>query len=314
MVDVKGIAVAALLVTLPMALANAQDYPAKPIEVVIPSSPGGGSDIVARLLQQAVGSSLGEPFVISYLPGGGTGPGNRKVATSPPDGYTALMMHQAVLTSSAQGIFDLGWTSLTPVALTGNETYVAAALTSSPYTSLAELYEAAKTGRVTTGVSIGGMNHIVSVLAGKAGNVEFAPVQYAGGADARTALLGGHIDVLFGIPGDVIPYVQSNDVRVLGVLGDERLEAFPGVPTAKEQGFDVTAGISHMWWMPAGTPVERSGKFAAALELGMQSEAVKTEFANRAIAPLFMSGQALIDRVTAEAERIETVVKDLGLQ
>lgn len=283
------------------------EYPTEPIRVVVPSSAGGASDVVARLFQKSVESSLPQPFIIVNIPGAGTALGSREVATSQPNGYSVLMMHEAMLSASAQRRFDLGWETLEPVALTGREPYIVVVQDSSDVDTLDDLFSKARSGQVKCAVNIGGLNHLTSLIVADAGAVEFQPVQYAGGADAVKALLGGHVDVIFSVMGESGPYLSSGDFRAIAVLSDSRIEAISDVPTSIEQGYDASSELNHMWWVPRGTPQPRQDILAEALGAAMEDPDVLQVFATRNIQPIFLSGAELEQRV----ERTASVVEDL---
>lgn len=288
-------------------------YPSSPIKIVVPSTAGGASDVVARLFQRAVDAHLPEPFVVVNVPGAGTALGAREVATSRADGYTALMMHEAMLSASAQGRFDLGWQSLEPIALTGREAYLVVVHASSEMRGLTDLYREAAARPVRVGVNIGGLNHFTSLIVADAGGVEFQPVQYSGGADAVTALLGRHIEVIFAALSETGPYINAGDFRAIAVLSDERIPAISDVPTSLEQGYDAISELNHMWWVPKGSPPDRAEILARALQNAISNPEVTTVFANRNIQPYFLSGDELKARVSRTASTIEELVERFDL-
>jgi len=293
--------------------AAAQDFPRQAIQVVVPMPAGGPSDTVVRLLQRATQKDLPHPMVVVNMAGAGTSLGSRKVASAPADGYTMLMNHEGLFTSSAQGIFNMGLDSLRPVAMTGLDVYTIAVQASSPYRTLADLYEAARTKGVNAGVNIGGLNHLTSILVGRAGSVEFQPVPYRGNADALAALLGGHIDVIFSPPSDVYGYIETGDLRILAILGSRRIASLPDVPTAIELGYDVVSELSHMWWVPAGTSDEVVATLAQILQKGFEDDAVSKAFEARRVERVFLTGDDLQARVDKNSAMIQDLVKELGL-
>jgi len=290
------------------------EFPNRPIEVVVPMTAGGPSDSVVRLLQRAIEADLPQPMVVVNMPGAGTALGSREVATAEADGHTLLMNHEALFSSSAQGIFELGRSTLKPVAMTGLDAYVITVRADSPYESLDQLYEGAREGRVVTGVNIGGLNHLTSLIASRAAQVEFQPVQYGGNADALAALLGGHIDVMFSPPSDIVGYIEAGELRGLAIMTTERLQSLSQVPTTVELGYDAISELSHMWWVPAGTPDETVAELAALLEKGFEDENVREQFERRHIARVFLSGAEIEARVERSAEIIEGLIEEFDLK
>lgn len=269
--------------------AIAQGYPERPIRVVVASGPGGASDVVARTFQQAVDRVSPQPMIVQNMPGGGTSIGAREVALADPDGYHVLMMHEGVVSAAAQGIFEPGMSGLRPLASTGRDVYTVVVNANSPYKTLGDLIEAAKTTDIKTAVNIGGLNHMTSLIVADAGGVTIRPVQTGSGADSVRALLGNQTDVIFTVPSDVSGYVESGDMRILAVLDDNRSPFLPDVPTAAEAGYPAVSRLTHMWWAPADTPDEQAAWLEAQLKAAMDDPAVVEFLQGRMIDRVFLS-------------------------
>ena len=295
--------------------ASAQAFPTKPIRVVVPSGAGGASDIVTRLFQKAIDKTAPQPIVVQNMPGGGTSIGGREVTSSAPDGYTVLMMHEGIISATAQGIFTPGIDALTPVATTGRDVYSIVVSGTSPYKTLKDLYDAARDGKtVRTAVNIGGLNHLTSLIAADAGKVTIRPVQHGSGADSVRSLLGDQVEVIFAVPSDVIEYYKAGQMRILGIMATERSPFLPDVPTTAEAGYPSVSELNHMWWLPKQTPPERVTWLKSQLQTAMADEEIKKQFASRMIEPVFSSGPELAAEVAAKKTSTTGLVERFGLK
>jgi len=295
--------------------ASAEVYPSEPVRVVVPSSAGGASDVTARALARAAEEHLGQSVVIENMPGAGTALGSSAVANSQADGHTVLMMHEAAISADLQGRFAEGVDALMPIAVTGSEPYVIVVRADSPVATAADLAAVqAAPQTLRAAVNIGGFNHIASIIAGEAMGFEITPVQYSGGADALQALLGGHVELNFIVPGTVAPYVEAGELRVIAVMNTTRLDAFPDVPTMEEAGFaEATLALHHMWWVPAGTEAERVETLADALERAMADARTAEFFTERKADPVFMRGSGVQNLVESQRERLARILEVAGI-
>jgi tripartite-type tricarboxylate transporter receptor subunit TctC len=295
--------------------AQAQAFPAKPIRVVVPSGAGGASDIVARLFQKVIAKSSPHPLVIQNMPGGGTSIGGREVAGAAADGHTVLMMHEALIAATTQGIFTPGIDALAPIAVTGRDVYTVVVSGTGPFKTLKELFDGAKSGAtVRTAVNIGGLNHLTSLIAADSAKATIRPVQHGSGADSVRSLLGNQVEVIFAVPSDVIDYYKAGQMRILGIMADTRSPFLPDVPTTAEAGFPSKSELNHMWWMPKATPADRIAWFRSQLEAAMKDDEIKAQFATRMIEPLFQSGAALEADIARKKQVIGELVERFDLK
>jgi tripartite-type tricarboxylate transporter receptor subunit TctC len=295
-------------------LAQPAGYPQKPVRVVVASGPGGASDVVARMFQRAFDKVSPHPMVVQNMPGGGTSIGAREVALADPDGHHALMMHEGVISAAAQGIFNPGMSALAPVASTGRDVYTVVVHASSPYKTLGDLIAAAKKGVVRTSVNIGGLNHMTSLIVADAGGVTIRPVQTGSGADSVRSVLGKQTEVIFTVPSDVTSYVASGDMRILAVLDEKRSPFVPDVPTAAEAGFPAVSRLTHMWWMPKGTPQERIAWMEGTLKAAMSDATVAEALKVRMIDSVFLSSTELDQYIQVTNRKMDDFVKRFNLK
>jgi len=236
-------------------------YPDKPIQLIVPYSAGGSTDVLARAIGQVAPKHFPQPVVIVNKPGGGAIPGRLEVIKSRPDGYTLLfgfgsgedyiVPHQRHLPYELFKVFE-------PICRLSVHSVVLVVPASSPYKTLADLAKAGKSKDMIASVSTkGGIVDITMQLFGKAAGFKVTTVPGAGGADAITSLVGGHVDFGGGHPSEVLPHIKAGRLRGLAVAFEKRDPAVADVPTFKEQGFDiVTAGSVKGVAAPKGTPKE----------------------------------------------------------
>ena len=223
-------------------------YPEKPIQLIVPYSAGGSTDVLARAISQVAPKHFSQPVVVVNKPGGGAIPGRVEVVRSKPDGYTLLfgwgsgedlvVPHQRSLPYDVFKDFET-------ICRMSVHSIVLAVPSASPYKTLADLV---KTGKgkpyMTASVSTkGGSVDITFLLFAKAAGIKVTTVPGAGGADAITSLVGGHVDFGGGHPSEVLPHMKAGRLRGLAVAFEKRDPSVPDIPTFREAGYDVvTAG------------------------------------------------------------------------
>jgi tripartite-type tricarboxylate transporter receptor subunit TctC len=241
----------------------AQSYPTKPVRIVVPYTPGGTVDIVARLIGERLTETLGRTFLIDNRAGASGNIGAELVAKASPDGYTLLMSSAAPLAANPAFYPELRFQPLrdfAPIALIVIQPNILVVNPSLSARTVEELIALAKArpGMLNYGsAGVGNSQHMAAELFRSYTNVTMTHVPYKGGAGAIADLVGGKIDLLFEpIPG-TIPYIRSGRLRALGVTTKERSAAFPDVPTIAESGLP---DYEYRGWIglvaPAGTPSE----------------------------------------------------------
>ena len=283
--DKAGRKVAACLLALAATLAQAETaraaYPERPIRIVVPFAPGGGTDFVARTLADAVAGDLGQNVIIENKPGAGTILGTSAVASSAPDGYTLLMatFAHAVNPSLNDNLpYDTA-RAFAPVGLVAKSFNLAVVPSSSPIKSVADLiaYAKANPGKLNYGsFGIGTSAHLAGELFKHLAKVDLTHVPYRGAAPAITDLLGGRVDVMFTTVASVVSHIQAGSVRALAVTSAERVPAFKDVPTMVEAG--VPGYVADSWYglyAPAGTPAPVIRRLNGAIAKAVKSDTFK---------------------------------------
>ncbi|MGQ0509641.1 MAG: Bug family tripartite tricarboxylate transporter substrate binding protein [Betaproteobacteria bacterium] len=240
--------------------AFAQDWPTKPVKFIVPFPPGGSVDPLARLAGAKLGDALKQQFVVENRPGAGGSMGTAMAAKSAPDGYTFVFVfdshgvNQALIRNLP---FDTA-KDLAPVMLVGRAPYAIATAVAKPWKSFAEVVAAskAKPDSVSIGsIGNGTLGHLTLVTAQQMGGFKLIHAPFTGGGPMNQNILGGQIDMGIGSIALLTPQIRGGKMRGVAVAGEQRLAAFPDVPTLIEQGFPgLTA---YAWWgifTPAGTP------------------------------------------------------------
>ena len=242
--------------------AFADDYPTRPITMIVPFPPGGVADITARPVAEAMGRILKEPVVVENRAGAGGGVGMQYVSRAKPDGYTILMALSSIsiipVADKVLGrdpMYQLN--QLVPIARFTADPTVLAVRADSPYKSVKDLLEAARKspGSVPYGSSGNyGTMHVPMEMLANVGGVKMLHVPFTGAGPAIVALLGGQVDAISTGPSTVAGHVKGGKIRVLATWGEARHPAFPDVPTLKELGYDAQFSQWTGLFVPAGTP------------------------------------------------------------
>jgi tripartite-type tricarboxylate transporter receptor subunit TctC len=252
---------AALALTLVAGAPHAQDYPSRPIRIVVPSAPAGAGDSIARMLAVRLGPALGTSVVIENRSGGSGVIGNELVARAPADGYALLFATSATHVIAAYTMDRLRYDPLrdfTPVINIAYATSVIVVSSALPVMTLREFidYARARPGRVHYASSgVGSANHVDMEAFAAVAGISLAHVPYRGTADGYRALLMDEVQAMFGAVTSALPHVRAGKVRALAVLTETRSPVLPEVPTLAEAGL---ANVDVRKWLgllaPAGTP------------------------------------------------------------
>jgi tripartite-type tricarboxylate transporter receptor subunit TctC len=265
-------------------VALAQAYPSRPVRWIVGFAPGGGNDIVARLMGQWLTERLGQPFVIDNRPGGGTNIAAEAVVNAPPDGYTLLLAglpnaSNATLYSNLKFNFIRDVAPIAGIARIANVMTVNPSL---PAKTVAEFiaYAKANPGKVNMGsAGAASATHLAGELFKMLAGVDLVHVPYRGNGPALTALLGGQIDVLFASVPSAIEFVKTGKLRGLAVTNAARSDAVPDIPTLGESvpGYEMTAWFGAV--APKGTPAEIVDKLNKEINAGLADPRMKARFA-----------------------------------
>ena len=255
----KGRALIALLVSLSSgAVATAQEFPTKAIELVLPFGPGGSHDLTARAVASVAHQYLGQPLLVVLKPGGGGAVGSQHVIRAKPDGYTLLFGGTGPNTVFALvQKAPIGPDQFTSVARINHSPTIFAVRAEAPWKSFREVIEYAKKnpGKFNfANTGPWGAADLPMRLIARAAGIDYNNIPHDGGGPAMLAVLGGHADATFGFSPQLLPQVAAGKMRALAVTDTKRHGDFPNVPTVKEEGFDVVFTMWRAVAAPKGTP------------------------------------------------------------
>lgn len=301
-----------------------QAEPRRP-ECIAPSSPGGAFDLTCKLAQSGLKDIelLKSPMRVTYMPGGiGAVAYNTMVAQRPADAGAIVAFSSGSLLNLAQGKFgrydesDVRW-----LAAVGASYGVIAVRKDSPYQNLDDLLGALKENPAVTPLgaagTVGSQHWMQAALLSRAGGIDPRKLRYVGfdtNGDVFTALLGGHVGVISGDIAVAAPYVESGDVRVLALLADERLDGkLAGIPTAKEQGYEVSWPVIRGFFMGPKVKDEDYAWWLASFERLMQTEAFAQLRDQREMYAFSMTGDELTEYVKKQVAEYKRLASDFGL-
>jgi tripartite-type tricarboxylate transporter receptor subunit TctC len=261
--------------------ALAQNYPSKPVKIVVGYAAGGAVDVVARTIGQSLQTSLGQAFVVENKPGAGTNIAVKSVITAEPDGYTLLMAANALAANMAlyqPQPFDAE-KDLVAVSMIGRVPVVIAANANAPYANVKQLIDAAK-GKPNSiaygSPGNGSTPHMAIELLARAAGIDLQHIPYRGGSPAITDTIGGQVPLVAVNALEVLPHVRSGKLKVLGVLSTNRSANFPDVPTVAESGFPgFEASVWYGLVAPAATPKPIVAKLHAEVQKALQTKEVR---------------------------------------
>jgi tripartite-type tricarboxylate transporter receptor subunit TctC len=265
-------------------MAQAQDFPNRPINVVAPFPPGGQADLMARPTAAAMEKILKSPVVVVNKTGAAGAVGMAFVANSKPDGYTLLMALSSIsIIPEADKLFDrkpaYTMDQLIPIALVSADPTLLVCRSDRPWKNVKELVEDAKKrpeGISYSSSGIYGTLHMAMEMLIHSAGIKLKHVPYGGAAPALTALLGGHVDCMASGPAVVLPHIKAGKLRALAGWGDKRVAVLPELPTLKELGYDAEFYIWAGMFAPKGTPEPIMKKLRDTVRAAMQEAEFKS--------------------------------------
>lgn len=309
---------AALL--LAATLASAQNYPSRPVRLVVPYPPGGSADFIARSIMTEVAHELGQPLVIDNRPGAGTNIASELVAKATPDGYTLLMGN-----SSSHGINRALFRKLNfdperdfiPITRLGIQPMVVAVNAQMGVRTLRELIARARAKPGTLNFASSGNgspNHLAGVKFNALTGADLQHIPYKGGAPSAMAVIAGDAQVIFGTPPTVLPHIQSGRLVALSTTTPYGSDSLPGVPSAAQAGLAGYHVVSwHGLFAPKGTPPAIVARLYQAFANALRSPEVKRRFNAEGVdGEPSASPEAFAASIRAEAPGWESLVRQSG--
>lgn len=300
--------------------AQAQVYPTRPVKLILPLAPGGGTDVVTRLTAERLSAALGQPFVVENRPGGNMAIGAAAVAAAPADGYTLLVTLDSALTLNPFIMEKLSYDPVKDFAPVGLLTRYALVMVAGPKTQASTLADLIRFGKTNPDKLDFGAGSPIAQLSGALFNrtvgTSAVIVPYRGSAPAIQSLLAGDIAVAFSDFGTAAPHVEAGKLKALATTGSAREILFPNVPTVRESGYpdyEVTGWTA--LFAPAGTPpviLERLNREIAKLA----ADKTFVERVRKASNSDFVTadGSEVAKRITADMSKWGTLIKSAGLK
>ena len=314
-------AIAALAVCALAPSAGAQQYPDKPIRMLIPSPAGGGTDVLGRLLKEGLAEQWTQPIVVDNRGGASGRIAAAAVARAAPDGYTLLFTYGGVLTTGLPLFRQLPYDPIkdfAPVAMFAHAPGVLVAHPSFPAKTVTELIKLAKAspGALTHGTSsIGSSSHLNMALFKQMAGIDVLQGSYPGDAPALVALLGGHVPFAFNNVVVVLPHLQSGRLRAIAVATLQRVPNLPEVPTVSESGLPGFEGLLfYLLVGPARTPPAVVQRLNDAVRQVKQSGEFRQHLARLGAIPIDMTPQELGALLQRELDKWTRVIQSAGIQ
>ena len=305
---------------LPMTVAGAADYPAKPVHIISPYTPGGGNDVICRAVAVRLGPIMGQPAVVENKPGANTIIGTDYVAKSPPDGYTMILVPSAH-TVNPHLYEKLPYDSVrdfTPITQVGSAPLLLVVNASLPIKSIRDLIQAAKgkPNEITYGTSgSGSAGHLAGALLGALVGIQLQHIPYKGAAPAATALLSNEVMLSFSPPSTLMPYVRSGRLRALGMSGDKRSAIAPDIPTIAESGIpNYEAGLWYGFLGPAKLPRDILLRLNSGIATVIADKSTQEVLAKLGIDPFTSTPEAFAQLILNDIQKWGPIVKASGIK
>jgi tripartite-type tricarboxylate transporter receptor subunit TctC len=313
------VALVATLGGLAQAPARAEDYPSHPIKFIVPFSPGGSSDTVARLIAKDAQKYLGQPFIIENRPGAAAMIGLNELVKAKPDGYTIGITNSGMVTQPIYGVAKYNYvTDLQAVAQVGEVPFLLCVKGDLDFKTIEDLIAFAKANpnAVNYGITgIGNTSHIGPEHLKYLAKFPMEAVNFSGGGELITALLGGHIQAGGINPVDIREQVKAGKIRPLVIFGDKRLSdpLFSNVPTASERGFPVTVTLWQGIGAPKGMPEAVRARLSMAFEKIMADKETQDALRGLGLDPVYLGPADFTRKWSEEQTRYTKVVTDTGI-
>jgi tripartite-type tricarboxylate transporter receptor subunit TctC len=316
------VALTTFSIAVAMGRASAQDYPTKPIQLIVPFAAGGAADIIGRTIAEKLTQTYGRQVVVENRGGAGSNIGISAAAKSPPDGYTLVLASIAVAVNPwlfKSMPYDPA-KDLTPLTLALETPNVVLVPASSPIKNIKDLIafskEKVKSGGATYGsAGIGSSLHLAAEVFRQKANVELTHVPYRGSSPALTDLISGRIDLMFDNASTALPQVQGGAVRAIAVTTKDRIAALPDVPTIAESG--VPGFELGNWWAifgPGQMPPALADRISADIRKVLADPEVQKRFADVSGRVIASTPQELAAHLTKESARWKQIVEAAGIR
>ncbi len=313
----KGIFTVLLGFALFLPQAQAAGFPTKPVQLVIPYAPGGGSDITARIIADAMKDILPQPVVVSNMPGAGGLTGTSFVLNARPDGYTILWEHPTLALTPAISNMPFRWSSFDLLCAGAGGDMVMVVGKNSSWKSAGDIFGAIKAspGKIRVALPVNGLQHVLflDMINKLGGGMKFLAVHGSGDKPRLTSLMGDNCDVTLCALGPAMPYIQSGDIKPVALISEKRNPLLPNTPTLKEAGIDVAYEYYYTVFLPKGVPDQVKKTLYDAFEKASKKPEVKEQLTKLVFNPEFVDTGKGKKIWQAYADRFEAIIKQENL-
>jgi tripartite-type tricarboxylate transporter receptor subunit TctC len=314
--------IAALLLTaFGFSQALADDYPSKPITLIVPFPAGGGVDVIGRIVADKLAAALGQPVIVDNRGGAAGVIGTRVAARAAPDGYTLVMATSGSIAINPNLYTNPGYHTLkdlAPIGLISSTPIVLMAHPSAPQNSLAEVIQAARDapGKLNIGTPPPGTSaYLAAELLKSLAGIDVTIVTYRGTGPLTTDLLGGHVKLALNVLAPAMSSLQAGTLKALAVLSAQRSSHLPDVPTSAEAGLpDFESGLNYGLLAPAGTPAPIIARLNLALRAGIDTPEVGARIAADGGDPMPSTPEQYTKNIEREDARWGELIKKLNLK
>jgi putative tricarboxylic transport membrane protein len=312
----KWLSIALVFVAMVGWSEGADKFPSGPITYIIPFNPGGQSDVEARLQQPYLEKALGVPIVINYVPGAGGGLAWTKFAKAKPDGYNVCGINtpHIILQPLAQADVNFKTDDLKPLCMFESTPIGLAVKKDSKINNVKELIEFAKANprKVTVGISgkLSG-HHLAALQFMKLTDTKLTLVTFTGAAPQTTALLGGHVEAVFGNSSDLVTF--KDQIKILAIGSETRMELLPNVPTFGEEGLKFAPRIDRGVAVPKGTPLDIAKVLEKAFLDTVNSDTYRAKIQAAGFVPLGLNSEQSVKYIAEQTEICARLLKEHNL-
>ncbi len=308
-----------LSLVLPVAGAQSDPYPSKPVRVVVPYAAGGSNDVVSRAITPKLSEAWKQSIIVDNRAGAGSLIGTEIVVRSQPDGYTLLATSGALAINVS--LYRLSFDplkDLAPVAFMAQMPYVLAVHPSLPVKSTQDLIKHAKANPGKLSFASAGTataTHLTGEMFKSMAKVDFLHVPYKGGGPALNAIVGNEVQVVFNVVSGTLPHARSGRLRALAVSSSKRADVAPELPTISESGvpgFDVVSGYTI--YAPAGTPRSIVNRVNAGINDVLQQPEMKERFLTLGVTPIISTPESLTVYLKSEIARWGKIIREMAIK
>ena len=300
------------------AAAQADKYPSRPVRMLVPFAPGGGTDITARLIAANVTTAFGQQVIVDNRAGGGGTMGAEMAVRAAPDGYTVIMVSGSYGTNAA--LYPLTYDpvkDIQPIVMIGDTGFVLSLHQGVPAKSVQELitYAKANPGKLNfASTGTGSITHFATELFNLLAATKMTHIPYKGTGPALADLLGGQVQLIFGAMPATIPHVKTGKLRGIGVTTAKRTPALPDTPAIGEVVKDYEAALWYGLWGPKGLPKPIVTRWNQEVAKSLQTEEMKKRLAADGVEPAGGPPEQFLDVIARDVEKWKKVVKAANIK